>query len=132
MATKTSFNNMLKKYMPYKLLWEEVMKRDYFLMKAEKDQKWKGGELQVPFKGGSASSIKYGGLTDVADIVENKYVLGTVVMTFRDMVTLSSHLLKFFLINLKNLLLHLRKLYLLTYLMVHTLLHLTLLLQLQT
>jgi len=64
--------------MPYKLLWEEVMKRDYFLMKAEKDQKWKGGELQVPFKGGSASSIKYGGLTDVADIVENKYVLGTV------------------------------------------------------
>jgi len=76
--TKTSFNNMLKKYMPYKLLWEEVMKRDYFLTKVAKDNNWRGGELQVPFKAGSASSFKYGGLTSQNAITENNNVLGTV------------------------------------------------------
>ena len=69
---------MLKKYMPYNLLREEMTKRDYFLSKVEKDQKWKGGEMQVPFKGGNASSFAFGELTDVADITEDRYVLGTV------------------------------------------------------
>lgn len=78
MSTQTSFDNMLKKYMPYSLLREEMEKRDYLLTKVEKDMKWKNGELQVPFKGGNASSFAYGELTDVADITENKYVLGIV------------------------------------------------------
>ena len=78
MSTDTSFDSMLKKYMPYALLREEMTKRDYFLSKVEKDQKWKGGEMQVPFKGGNASSFAFGELTDVADIVEDRYVLGTV------------------------------------------------------
>jgi hypothetical protein len=78
MSTDTSFDNMLKRYMPYSLLREEMTKRDYLLTKIEKDQKWKGGELQVPFKGGHASSFAYGELTDVNDIVEDRYVLGTV------------------------------------------------------
>ena len=76
--TDTSFDNMLKKYMPYNLLKEEMIKRDYFLMKVEKDNKWKGGEMQVPFKGGKASSYAFGELTDVADITEDRHVLGTV------------------------------------------------------
>jgi len=76
--TVTSFNNMLKKYMPYKLLWEEVMKRDYFLTKVAKDNNWRGGEMQVPFKAGSASSFKYGGLTAQSAITENNQVMGTV------------------------------------------------------
>ena len=75
--TLTSFNNMLKKYMPYKLLWEEVMKRDYFLTKVAKDNNWKGGEMQIPFKAGSASSFKYGGLTAQGAITQNAQVLGT-------------------------------------------------------
>lgn len=78
MTTATSFDTMLKKYMPYSLLREEMTKRDYFLSKVEKDQKWKGGEMQVPFKGGNASSFAFGELTDVNDIVEDRYVLGTV------------------------------------------------------
>lgn len=78
MATDTNFNSMLKKYMPYNLLREEMTKRDYFLTKVEKDQKWKGGEMDVPFKGGNASSFAFGELTDIAEITEDRYVLGKV------------------------------------------------------
>lgn len=77
MATTQSFNNMLKKYMPYNLLMEELIKRDYFLMKVKKDQKWAGGEMQIPFLGGKASSIAVGQLTDEADITERRHALGT-------------------------------------------------------
>ena len=69
---------MLKRYMPYQLLREEMTKRDYFLTKVEFDNKWKGGELEVPFKGGKATSFAFGELTDVNDIVENRYVKGIV------------------------------------------------------
>jgi hypothetical protein len=77
-ATNADFNTMLKKYMPYNLLFEEVMKRDYFLGKVDKDQTWKGGEMQIPFMGAHASSISYGELTAEAEINEDKPVLGTV------------------------------------------------------
>jgi transcriptional/translational regulatory protein YebC/TACO1 len=77
MSTERSFDNMLKEYLPYQLLREEMTKRDYFLSKVEMDQKWKGGELRVPFKGGNASSFAYGELTAEADIVEDRYVKGT-------------------------------------------------------
>lgn len=76
--TKTSFNNMLKEYMPYELLMEEVMKRDYFLGKVNKKMNWKGGEMQVPFMGAYASSISYGQLTAEADITEDLHVRGKV------------------------------------------------------
>jgi len=76
--TKTSFNNMLKEYMPYELLMEEVMKRDYFLNKVNKKMNWKGGEMQVPFMGGAASSIAFGQLTAQADITEDLHVRGKV------------------------------------------------------
>jgi hypothetical protein len=78
MATQVSFDNMLKQYLPYSLLKEEMEKRDYLLTKITKDQKWKGGEMQVPFRGGKASSIAYGELTDVAQITEDRHVRGTV------------------------------------------------------
>lgn len=76
--TKTSFNNMLKEYMPYELLMEEVMKRDYFLGKVNKKMNWKGGEMQVPFMGAYASSIAYGQLTAEADITEDLHVRGKI------------------------------------------------------
>ena len=61
MSTR-SFNDMLKQYLPYKLLSDEIIKRDYFLSTVEKDQNWKGGALQVPFVGANASSISFGSL----------------------------------------------------------------------
>jgi len=78
MATKVTFNSMLKKYMPYDLLKEEIIKRDYFLQKVEKDQNWKGGDMEVAFKGGAARSFKHGGLVSLSKITENKYAKGSV------------------------------------------------------
>lgn len=77
-STNTQFDTMLKKYMPFNMLYEEVMKRDFFLNKVAKDQKWKNGEMQVPFMGGNASSFAMGQLTDVTDITEDRPALGTV------------------------------------------------------
>jgi len=77
-TTNLDFDTMIKRYMPYNLLFEEVMKRDYFLGKVAKDQNWKGGEMQIPFMGAHASSISYGELTAEAEINEDKPVLGTV------------------------------------------------------
>lgn len=77
-TTNVDFDTMIKRYMPYELIFEEVMKRDYFLGKVEKDQTWKGGEMQIPFMGAHASSISYGQLYDEAEINEDKPVLGTV------------------------------------------------------
>lgn len=77
-TTNVDFDTMIKRYMPYELLFEEVMKRDYFLGKVDKDQTWKGGEMQIPFMGAHASSISYGQLYDEANINEDKPVLGTV------------------------------------------------------
>jgi hypothetical protein len=73
-----ALNNMLKDYMPYKLLSDEIIKRDYFLSTVEKDSKWKGGELQVPFLGANASSISLGSLTGSSDIADDDFIRGTV------------------------------------------------------
>jgi hypothetical protein len=37
MATLRSFDSMLNEYLPYDLLREELVKRDYLLTKIEKD-----------------------------------------------------------------------------------------------
>ena len=84
MSTNRQFNNMIKEYMPYKLLWDEMVKRDYLLTKVQKDNKWKSGELRVPFRYGDASSIKMGGLTSVANITRDKHAVG-VVPTYKEM-----------------------------------------------
>lgn len=60
MSTNRVFQNMLNEYSPNKLLKEELIKRDYILTNIEKDQSWKGGKLNVPFKAAGASSIKMG------------------------------------------------------------------------
>ena len=76
--TNVSFNTMLKEYLPYDLLREELTKRDYFLSKVEFDTNWKGGELRIPFKGGCASSVAYGELTNESEITEDLYVKATI------------------------------------------------------
>lgn len=78
MATDRSFNDMLNEYLAIDLLRQEFVKRTWLLEKVEKDDGWKGGTLPVPFKGAQASSIKFGGLTDSADISEYDYVRGQV------------------------------------------------------
>ena len=76
--TFASFENMLKDYMPYELLKEELTKRDYFLLKVEKDDKWTGGPLQVPFRQGKASSMAFAQLTAEPDVVEQRNLRGEV------------------------------------------------------
>lgn len=78
MATNRSFQDMLNEYLPNNLLKEELIKRDYILSKVEKDQKWKGGKIIVPFKAQGASSVKVGGLTASNDIAQSKYVRGSI------------------------------------------------------
>ena len=78
MSTTRTFQDMLNEYLPNKLLKEELLKRDYILSNIEKDDKWKGGKLIVPFKGAGASSVKMGGLTGASDISEDKYVRGSI------------------------------------------------------
>ncbi len=78
MPTVRTFQDMLNEYLPNKLLKEELLKRDYILSNIEKDDKWKGGKLIVPFKAAGASSVKMGGLTGASDISEDKYVRGSI------------------------------------------------------
>jgi len=78
MGTTRTFQDMLNEYLPNKLLKEELIKRDYLLSNIEKDDKWKGGKLIVPFKAAGASSIKMGGLTAANDISEDLYVRGSI------------------------------------------------------
>jgi len=78
MATSRSFQDMLNEYLPNELFKDELMKRDWYLQNIQKDDKWKGGTIPVPFMGASASSIKFGGLTDSGDISEFKPVRGSI------------------------------------------------------
>lgn len=78
MGTDRSFDAMLNEHLHYNLLDAEMLKRDWLLNKIEKDQSWKGGTLPVPFRGGRASTVKYGGLTAAADIGKSTYVRGEV------------------------------------------------------
>lgn len=78
MSTTRTFQDMLNEYLPNKLLKEELLKRDYILSNIDKDDKWKGGKLIVPFKAAGASSVKMGGLTGASDISEDKYVRGSI------------------------------------------------------
>lgn len=78
MATQRSFQDMLNEYLPNQLLKEELIKRDYLLSNIEKDDKWKGGKLIVPFKAAGASSVKMGGLTAANDIAEDLHIRGSI------------------------------------------------------
>lgn len=83
-STTATFNDMLKEYMPYELLVEEVKRRNFFWNKVEKDETWMGGTLKVPFEGAEASTLCFGNLTAANDISENKEVLG-VVSSYREL-----------------------------------------------
>ena len=78
MATTRSFNSMLNEYLPFELLREETIKRNYVLQNIQKDDQWRGGSLIVPFKGGHASSFRYGALSASNNVSEDQYVRGSV------------------------------------------------------
>lgn len=99
-ATNAAFSAMLAQFAPNGLFKEEMVKRDYILSNIEKDDSWIastgnsadptsavgtgsgifGGPLTVRFKGAQASSQKMGGMTDQAQIVQAKYVLGQILV----------------------------------------------------
>jgi len=69
---------MLNEHLAYPLLKGEYLERAWLINNIEKDLKWLGGDVIVPFKGAQASSIKFGGLTDENDVSKYKYVRGKV------------------------------------------------------
>ena len=78
MATTRTFNALLNDYLPNKMLFEELVKRDWLLNTVEKDESWKGGPLKVPFKKAGASTIEFGQLAAAADISESSYVVAEI------------------------------------------------------
>lgn len=86
MGTQRTFQAMLNDFLPNELLKEELIKRNYLLNKVEKDDTWvgasgasgNGGNLIVPFRGASGSSIAAGGLSASNDIAEEVYVRGVI------------------------------------------------------
>jgi len=77
-TTTANFNDMLKKYLPYDLLMEEAVKRDYFLSKVNIKDGWKGGQMDVPFKAAKATSRRFGKLVNKDKIGKAKYGIGSV------------------------------------------------------
>lgn len=77
-GTRRNFQDMLNEYLPNELLKEELIMRDYIIQNVQKDNNWKGGKLIVPFKGSGASSVSFNELTPAADIVQSKYVRGSI------------------------------------------------------
>lgn len=78
MGMTRSFDVMLNEYLAIDMLKETLVKRDFMLSRATIDKNHKGGNIPVPFKASSASSIKFGGLTDESDISEDDYVRGAI------------------------------------------------------
>ena len=77
-GTQRTFQDMLNEYLPNELLKEELIMRDYIIQNVQKDNNWKGGKLIVPFKGSGASSVSFNELTAASDIVQSKYVRGSI------------------------------------------------------
>lgn len=78
MATSRDFNAMLNEHLNYDLLKAEYLKRDWLLSRVERDDEAKGGTIPVPFRGGRASSVSFGSLTDSTDIAASTYVRGQI------------------------------------------------------
>lgn len=75
-TTTADFNGMLKKYLPYKLLMAEVIKRNYVMQKINKLTSYKGGVGELAFEAGAASSFRYGKLVSSAKITQKRVVKG--------------------------------------------------------
>ena len=74
--TTSDFNGMLKRYLPYKMLIREVIKRNYVMQKINKLTSYKGGVGELAFQAGAASSFRYGKLVSSAKITQTRVVKG--------------------------------------------------------
>lgn len=84
MSTNRDFSAMLNEYLDISMMKEELVKRDYFLGKVDRDDSWKSGTIIVPFEGQHASSISFGALSADSNISKYKYIRGQVT-SFREM-----------------------------------------------
>lgn len=78
MATLALFDDMLNEHLAYDLLMEELTERNWLIKNVEKNQKWKGGPMPVPFRGARGSSFSQGSLTSENDISDYSFVRGQV------------------------------------------------------
>ena len=78
MATKRDFGDMLTDYLPYELLKEELLNRNYVLKMVPKDDEWTSGSMDIAFKGAGASSVRAGKFTASDDIAQSVFVKGVV------------------------------------------------------
>jgi hypothetical protein len=76
MATSDNLSAILKRYMPYELLVEEMKRKNYFWNKVQKSEGWKGGPMEIPFEGGEYSSLQMGSLTASNDVGIATEVMG--------------------------------------------------------
>lgn len=76
MATLDNLSAILKRYMPYELLVEEMKRKNYFWNKVQKSEGWKGGPMEIPFEGGEYSSLQMGSLTASNDVGIATEVMG--------------------------------------------------------
>ena len=76
MATSDNLSAILKRYMPYELLVEEMKRKNYFWNKVQKSEGWKGGPMEIPFEGGEYSSLQMGSLTASNDVGVATEVMG--------------------------------------------------------
>lgn len=76
MSTSRDFNSMLNEWLTIDLMKEELIKRDYVLQRADRDDGWKSGTIPVPFEGQHASSVSFGSLVADTNISKYKYVRG--------------------------------------------------------
>lgn len=77
MATNESFNNILKRYTPYEMFYEELKRRNWFINTVKKKTDWFGGTMEIPLEGGEASSLSWGSLPATGDVAEGTYLLAT-------------------------------------------------------
>lgn len=76
--TRSDLNAMLKKFNPYNLLKDEMIKRTYFVNKVSTNSKYMGGVMDIAFKAAKGSSYRMGKLVAANDITQSKYVKGHV------------------------------------------------------
>lgn len=70
MATDAVFNEVLKRYTPFKMILEEVKKRNWFIETVNKKTDWNGGVMEIPIELASGGSMAWGQLVDENDIAD--------------------------------------------------------------
>ena len=78
MATQRTFENMLNEYITLDLMNYELERRNYVYKRANKDEKWLGGNLIVPFEGAQATTFQMEGFAEANDIAQDEFVRGQV------------------------------------------------------